>query len=143
VPAAAAGALAGIALIEAGGVLENVRALEGIFLEQMRALMTEVEQVGDARAAGALMALEFVQDRHANRPAQAFQRAVHQACLRRGVLGISQVGKWHFRLQPALTMPTAVFSDSCRRIAEAVREVARNPPTESATTLDGVVEADH
>jgi 4-aminobutyrate aminotransferase-like enzyme len=143
VPAAAAGALAGIELIEAGGVLENVRALERIFHEQMGALRLEVEQVGDERAAGALMALEFVQERRTNRPAQAFQRAVHQACLRRGVLGISQVGKWHYRLQPALTMPAAVFADSCARIAEAVREVARNPPAESATTVEGVVEADH
>ena len=143
VPAAAAGALAGIAIIEAGGVLENARALESIFYEEMLPLKAEVGQVGDVRAAGALMALEFVQDRCANRPAQAFQRAVHQACLRRGVLGISQVGKWHFRLQPALTMPPEVFRDSCGRIAESVREVARNPPAESATTLDGVVAADH
>jgi 4-aminobutyrate aminotransferase/4-aminobutyrate aminotransferase/(S)-3-amino-2-methylpropionate transaminase len=143
VPAAAAGALAGIALIETGSVLENVHALEAIFFEEMGPLRAQVEQVGDVRAAGALMALEFVQDRHANRPAQAFQRAVHQACLRHGVLGISQVGKWHFRLQPALTMTAAVFRDSCRRIAQAVREVAENPPMESATTLDGVVAADH
>ena len=68
---------------------------------------------------------------------------MHQACLRRGVLGISQVGKWHYRLQPALTMTPAVFRDSCRRIQEAVREVARNPPRESASAIDGVVEADH
>jgi len=109
----------------------------------MRPLLREIEQVGDVRAAGALLALEFVQDKRSIRPAQAFQRAVHQACLRRGVLGISQVGKWHFRLQPALTMPPEVFRDSCARIREAVREVARRPPAESATTVDGVVEADH
>ena len=143
VPAAAAGALAGIALIEAGGVLENARALEAAFLEELQPLKDELAQVGDVRAAGALMALEFIQDRAGSRPAQAFQRAVHQACLRRGVLGISQVGKWHYRLQPAVTMPVEVFRDSCRRIADAVREVARKPPAESATTLDGVVEADH
>ena len=143
VPAAAAGALAGTALIEAGGVLENARLLEQIFLEEMRPLQRAVEQVGDARAVGALMALEFVQDKASNRPAQAFQRAVHQACLRRGVLGISQVGKWHYRLQPAITMSAEVFRDSCTRIQEAVHAVARNPPRESASTLDGVVEADH
>jgi 4-aminobutyrate aminotransferase/4-aminobutyrate aminotransferase/(S)-3-amino-2-methylpropionate transaminase len=143
VPAAAAGALAGIELIEAGGVLENARRLERIFLEEMGPLRDQIEQVGDVRACGALMALEFVQDRPSIRPAQAFQRQVHQACLRNGVLGISQVGKWHYRLQPALTMTPAVFRDSCRRIQEAVREVARNPPRESASAIDGVVEADH
>lgn len=143
VPAAAAGALAGIDIIEAGGVLENVRALETVFFEEMRPLAARIEQVGDVRAAGALMALEFVQDRQHNRPAQAFQRAVHQACLRQGVLGISQVGKWHYRLQPALTMPVEVFRDSCRRISLAVEAVAARPPRESASTVDGVVEADH
>jgi 4-aminobutyrate aminotransferase-like enzyme len=143
VPAAAAGALAGIELIEAGGVLENVRELERIFFSRMLPLQKEVVQVGDVRAAGALMALEFVQDKASNRPAQAFQRAVHQACLRRGVLGISQIGKWHYRLQPALTMSPAVFLDSCERIGDAVRAVAKDPPRESATTIDGVVEADH
>jgi 4-aminobutyrate aminotransferase/4-aminobutyrate aminotransferase/(S)-3-amino-2-methylpropionate transaminase len=143
VPAAAAGALAGIELIENGGVLENALALERIFLEEMGALKKEIEQVGDARAAGAFMALEFVQDKRTNRPAQAFQRAVHQACLRRGVLGISQVGKWHYRLQPAITMTPSVFRDSCARIQDAVRAVAKDPPRESATTIDGVVDADH
>lgn len=143
VPAAAAGALAGIELIERGGVLENARKLETIFLEEMAALKRELEQVGDARAAGAFAALEFVQDRASNRPAQAFQRAVHQACLRRGVLGISQVGKWHYRLQPPVTMTPAVFRDSCQRIADAVREVAKDPPRESPTTIDGVVAASH
>jgi 4-aminobutyrate aminotransferase/4-aminobutyrate aminotransferase/(S)-3-amino-2-methylpropionate transaminase len=143
VPAACAGALAGIELIEAGGVLENAMALERIFFEELQPLRREVEQLGDLRAAGALMALEFVQDKASNRPAQAFQRELHQACLRRGVLGISQVGKWHYRLQPALTMTPAVFRDSCARIADAVREVARQPPRESASTVDGVVEADH
>ena len=143
VPAAAAGALAGIELIEAGGVLENARRLEKIFLDEMQPLKKEVEQVGDVRAAGALMAIEFVQDKGSSRPAQEFQRAVHQACLRHGVLGISQVGKWHYRLQPALTMTPEVFRDSCARIREAVREVAKRPPEESATTIDGVVAADH
>jgi 4-aminobutyrate aminotransferase/4-aminobutyrate aminotransferase/(S)-3-amino-2-methylpropionate transaminase len=143
VPAACAGALAGIELIEAGGVLENARTLERIFFDEMRPLASEIEQVGDVRAAGALMALEFVQDRRTLRPAQAFQRSVHQACLRHGVLGISQVGKWHYRLQPALTMTPEVFRDSCARIRAAVQEVARRPPVESASTIDGVVEADH
>ena len=76
-PAACAGALAGIDIIENGGVLENVRELERIFLEEMRPLVEEIEQVGDARAAGALAALEFVQDKATIRPAPAFQVAVY------------------------------------------------------------------
>ncbi|MEO8330181.1 MAG: hypothetical protein ABI586_09265, partial [Candidatus Nanopelagicales bacterium] len=59
---------------------------------------------------------------------------------KRGVLGITQEGKWHYRLQPALTMPPEVFRDSCSRIAEAVEEVAARPPTEGHV-LDIVAQA--
>lgn len=132
-PAACAGALAGIELIEAGGVLENARRLEAVFLEEMRPLTERFQQVGDVRAAGAMAAIEFVQDKLGHAPAPAFQFAVHQAALRRGVLGISQRGKWHLRLQPALTMPETVFRDSCRRLQEAIAEVASHPPAEEAS----------
>jgi len=137
-PAACAGALAGIGIIENEGVLDNVRRLEAIFLERMLPLVDEVEQVGDARAVGALAALEFVQDKATIRPAPAFQVAVHQAAVRRGVLGITQRGKWHLRLQPALTMPPEVFEDSCERLADAVRAVAADPPAERERVLDAV-----
>lgn len=137
-PAACAGAIAGIEMIEDGDVLANVRQLEQIFLAEMRPLVDQVEQVGDVRAVGALAALEFVQDKETIRPAPNFQVAVYQAALRRGVLGITQRGKWHLRLQPALTMPPEVFRDSCRRIKDAVLEVAADPPAESARVLDSV-----
>ncbi|WP_291008453.1 aminotransferase class III-fold pyridoxal phosphate-dependent enzyme [Hydrogenophaga sp.] len=131
VPAACAGALAGIELIEAGGVLENARRLESIFLQEMRPLIGRIEQVGDVRAVGAMAAIEFVRNKQTHEPAPAFQFAVHQAALRRGVLGISQRGKWHHRLQPALTMPESVFRASCRHLHEAVAEVAERPPVEA------------
>ena len=137
-PAACAGALAGIELIQAGGVLENALLLESMFLKTLTPLIGEVEQVGDVRAVGAMAAVEFVADKHTHSPASAFQYAVHHAALRRGVLGISQRGKWHFRLQPALTMSTEVFQFSCDAIADAIREVARNPPVEAARIQDAV-----
>jgi 4-aminobutyrate aminotransferase-like enzyme len=131
-PAAAAAAIEGIRIIQEGGVLENVRELQGIFFEEMEPLKERVEQVGDVRATGALAALEFVQSKETLVPAPAFQYAVYAAALKRGVLGITQHGKWHYRLQPALTMPPVVFRDSCKRIIEAVEEVAANPPTETS-----------
>ncbi len=140
-PAACAGALAGIGLIEAGGVLENARALERIFLETLGPLKDEIEQVGDVRAVGAMAAVEFVVDKGSNQPAPAFQLAVHHACLRRGVLGITQRGKWHWRMQPALTMPAPVFRHSCEALCEAIREVAAQPPVERATIQDAVAVA--
>lgn len=140
VPAAAAAAAEGIRMIQQGGVLENVRELERIFFEEMNPLKDRIEQVGDVRASGALAALEFVQDKETIRPAPRFQYAVYEAALKRGVLAITQEGKWHYRLQPALTMPPEVFRDSCGRIAEAVEEVAAQPPKEGHV-LDIVAEA--
>jgi len=140
VPAAAAAAAEGIRIIREGGVLENVMELERIFFEEMNPLKERVEQVGDVRASGALAALEFVRDKATIAPAPRFQYAVYQAALKRGVLGITQEGKWHYRLQPALTMPPSVFRDSCQRIAEAVEEVAANPPKEGHV-LDIVAES--
>lgn len=140
VPAAAAAAAEGIRIIQDGGVLENVRQLEQIFIESMTPLIDRFGQVGDVRASGALAAIEFVRDKETIRPAPRFQYAVYQAALRRGVLAITQEGKWHYRLQPALTMPVDVFQDSCDRIADAVAEVASDPPTES-NVLDIITEA--
>ncbi len=137
-PAACAGAQAGIARILAGGVLENALELERIFHEVLAPLRVAVAQVGDVRAVGAMAAVEFVTDKASLRPAPALQYAVHHACLRRGVLGISQRGKWHYRLQPALTMPPAVFRHSCELIADAIHDVVQHPPTERSDVQDAV-----
>jgi 4-aminobutyrate aminotransferase/4-aminobutyrate aminotransferase/(S)-3-amino-2-methylpropionate transaminase len=52
------------------------------------------------------------------------------------VLGITQWGKWVYRLQPALTMSPELFEWSCNAIADAIREVAADPPEEPASLLD-------
>ena len=135
-PAAAAGALASLDAIIAGDVLANVREIEAIALAELGPLVDRYEQVGDVRAAGALIGIEFVKDKATIAPAPAFHRAVHQAALRRGVLAITQWGKWVYRLQPALNMPPELFRWSCRAIADAVAEVASDPPAEPASILD-------
>lgn len=135
-PAAAAGALASIESILRDGILNNVHDLEAIAFEEFGSLVEQHEQVGDIRAAGALIGIEFVKDKASIAPAPAFHRAVHQACLRRGVLGITQWGKWVYRLQPALNMPLDLFRWSCRAISDAVDEVAKNPPPEPDSLLE-------
>ena len=135
-PAAAAGALASIDGILAGGVLDNVQGMEAIALEEFGSLVERHEQVGDIRAAGALIGIEFVKDKASIAPAPVFHRAVHQACLQRGVLGITQWGKWVYRLQPALNMPLDLFRWSCRAISDAVDEVAKDPPAEPDSLLE-------
>ena len=135
-PAAAAGALASIDAILDENVLANVAEIERITFEELGPLVQRVQQVGDVRAAGALIGVEFVQDKETIRPAIAFHRAVHQAVLKRGVLGITQWGKWVYRMQPSLTMPPEVFRWSCRALVDAIEEVAADPPAEPENLLE-------
>jgi 4-aminobutyrate aminotransferase-like enzyme len=127
-PAACAGALAGLDLLAHGGVLDNVKALDAVAREELVPLVDRFEQVGDVRPLGAWVAVEFVTDKQTIRPASAFQAAVHQAVLRRGVLAISEDNKPVYRMQPALTMPPELFRWSCRQLADAIEEVAATPP---------------
>ena len=134
-PAAAAGALASIEGILEENVLANVAEIERVALEELTPLIGRVPQVGDVRAAGALIGVEFVQDPETIAPAPAFHREVHLAALRRGLLGITQWGKWIYRMQPALNMPIDLFRWSCQTLADAIEEVAADPPSEPAHLL--------
>ncbi|MGB7805429.1 MAG: aminotransferase class III-fold pyridoxal phosphate-dependent enzyme [Actinomycetota bacterium] len=135
-PAAAAGALANIDAILDSGALDTPMRLEAIALEELAPAVERHAQVGEVRAAGAFVGIEFVQDAETLRPAPAFHREVHLAAVRRGILGITQWGKWIYRLQPAIDMPEDLFRWSCRQIVDAIDEVAADPPAESASLLD-------
>ena len=135
-PAAAAGALANIDAILDSGALDNAMRLEAIALEELAPAVERHAQVGEVRAAGAFVGIEFVQDAETLRPAPAFHREVNLAAVRRGILGITQWGKWIYRLQPAIDMPEDLFRWSCRQIVDAIDEVAADPPAESASLLD-------
>jgi 4-aminobutyrate aminotransferase-like enzyme len=129
-PAACVGALENIEAILRDDVLANVQEMERVALEVLGPLVDRYEQVGDVRAAGGLIGVEFVTDMETIMPAPAFQLAVHHAALRRGVLGITQEGKWVYRLQPALNQPIELFRWSCEQVAEAIDEVSAAPPAE-------------
>lgn len=129
-PAACAGALANIDAILDEHALDNARVLGEIAREELGPLVERHAQVGDVRVIGAWVGVEFVTDKTTISPAPAFHAAVHQAVLRRGVLGITQWGKWVYRLQPAINMPPELFRWSCRQLAEAIAEVAGDPPPE-------------
>lgn len=135
-PAAAAGALAHIEVLNGGDIFRNVLELERIVFEELTPLVNRIPQVGDVRASGALVGVEFVQDKETIRPAPNFHRRVHQAAVRRGVLGITQWGKWVYRFQPPLNMPPDLFRWSCRTLIEAVEEVALDPPPEPGLLIE-------
>ena len=93
-------------------------------------------QVGDVRMMGAFIGIEFVTDSESIRPAPEFHRVVHRESLNRGVLGVTQLGKWVYRMQPALNMPLDLFEWACQTVADVIREVAAAPPAEPPSLLD-------
>ncbi len=137
-PAACAGASAGIDLLTNGDTLAHVAKIEEIARRVLTPLVTEVPQVGDVRMLGAFIGIEFVTDIESIRPAPEFHRAVHQESVRRGVLGVTQLGKWVYRMQPALNIPLDLFEWACETVADVIRDVSANPPTEPASVLDRV-----
>jgi len=137
-PAACAGASAGIDILTNGETLANVARIEEVSRRILTPLVDELDQVGDVRMMGAFIGIEFVTDSTSIRPAPEFHREVHQECVRRGVLGVTQFGKWVFRLQPPLTMPIDLYEWACQTVADVIRDVAANPPVEPTSILDRV-----
>ena len=54
------------------------------------------------------------------------------------MLGVTQFGKWVYRMQPALNMPLDLFEWCCETVADVIRDVAADPPTEPPSILDRV-----
>jgi 4-aminobutyrate aminotransferase-like enzyme len=138
-PAACAGAVAGIEMLNDGDTLAHVARIEDVARRILTPLVDDVSQVGDVRMLGALIGIEFVTDPVSIRPAPEFHRIVHQESIRRGVLGVTQLGKWVYRLQPALNMPLDLFEWSCEQVADVIREVAADPPPEADSILDRAI----
>ena len=138
-PAACAGAIAGIELLNDGDTLANVARIEETASRIFTPLVDKVPQVGDVRMLGALIGIEFVTDPRSIRPAPEFHRTVHQESIKRGVLGVTQLGKWVYRLQPALNMPLDLFEWSCETVADVIRDVAADPPAEADSLLDRTI----
>src|SRR5205814_10504056 len=67
------------------------------------------EIVGHARVKGLYIAVEFVSERERKTRAVELARAVHFACLERGIVDIYDRGQNVVRWQPALTMPPDMF----------------------------------
>ena len=117
-PAACAGALAGLDLLDAA--LANVKELDRIAREELVPLTETYDRVGDVRPLGAWVALEFVTDRESGEPDCELAWAVHREALSRGVLAICEDTKPLYRMQPALTMDPELFRWSCQQVAAAV-----------------------
>jgi 4-aminobutyrate aminotransferase-like enzyme len=106
-PAACAAALATLDVFEREPVLANVRALEEVGLDGMQHLAAKYPAIGDVRAAGCFMAIEFVTDHETKERDLALQERVAHGCVQRGLL--IDPSTTSLNIQPSLTMPVDVM----------------------------------
>jgi 4-aminobutyrate aminotransferase-like enzyme len=120
-PAACAAALATLDVFEGGEpVLENVRALEAAGLAGLRDLEAKYNAIGDVRAVGCFMAVEFVKDRETKERDLELQEQVARGCIRRGLL--VDPSTTSLNIQPSLTMPVEVMDTVLDILGAAVAE---------------------
>jgi 4-aminobutyrate aminotransferase-like enzyme len=124
-PAACAAALATLDVFEAEPVLENVMALEAAGLEGLRALADRYEAIGDVRATGCFMAVEFVKNRGTKERDLDLQERVAWGCVRRGLL--LDPSTTSLNIQPSLTMPVEEMDTVLRILDEAIAEALAAP----------------
>ena len=119
-PAACAAALETLDVFEREPVLENVRVLEAAGLRALEALMDRYPAIGDVRAVGCFLAVEFVKDRATKERDLELQERVAWGCLRRGLL--VDPSTTSLNLQPSLTMPVEVMDTAMAILDEAIAE---------------------
>ncbi len=119
-PAACAAALKTLDVFEAEPVLGNVMALEAAGLEGLEGLRERYRSIGDVRAVGCFMAIEFVKDRETKERDLDLQERVADACVRRGLL--IDPSTTSLNIQPSLTMPVEVMDTVLSILDEAIAE---------------------
>lgn len=121
-PAACAGALVGLKLLEKG--VANAKKIEKQTHKQLKYLEEDYEFVGKVRAVGAEIAIEFIHDNTSDyTPWPEMQTAFHQEALQLGVAGISESSKSCYRLQPELTMDLELYTYGLTQLEKAIVKV--------------------
>jgi 4-aminobutyrate aminotransferase-like enzyme len=125
-PAACAAALATIDFYEREPVLENVRELEQVATGRLSELAQRHESIGDVRAVGCFMAIEFVRDRATKERATELQHSVAAQMCSRGVIADSSTTT--LNLQPSLVMPAAALERALEVVAESIEAALAESP---------------
>src|SRR4029079_7386200 len=131
-PAACAAALATPDVFEQEPLLENVRALGAGALERLRELAQKYSAIGDVRAVGCFMAVEFVNDRETKERDLELQERVAHGCIQRGLL--IDPSTTSLNIQPSLTMPVDVMRTVIDILDEAIGEAMGSGWCSTATS---------
>ena len=123
-PVACAAALAAIEAIEADGLVERARRIEGVVKARLDKLAVDHPSIGDVRGRGAMIAAEIVRP-GTTEPDAALASAVSAACHRRGLVTLT-CGTFGnvLRLLPALVISDELLDEGLRLLEEAFAEQA-------------------
>ena len=117
-PASCAAALETLAIFEREPVLEHVRELERVGATRLAELRKRFEPIGDVRAVGCFMAIEFVRDRETKERDIELQDAVAAQACRRGLLADSSTAS--LNVQPSLVMPADALERAFDILGESI-----------------------
>ncbi len=117
-PASCAAALETLAIFEREPVLENVRELERLGAARLAELQERFDPIGDVRAVGCFMAIEFVRDRETKERDIELQDAVAAQACRRGLLADSSSAS--LNVQPSLVMPADALERAFEILGESI-----------------------
>jgi 4-aminobutyrate aminotransferase-like enzyme len=121
-PASCAAALATLDLYAREPVLEHVRELEALARHRLGVLADRFERIGDVRAVGCFLAIEFVADRRTKERATELQHAVAAEACRRGVIADSSTTS--LNLQPSLVMPAPALERALEIVGDSIAALA-------------------
>jgi 4-aminobutyrate aminotransferase/(S)-3-amino-2-methylpropionate transaminase len=123
-PIACAASLEAIEVIKEN--LKNADKIGEIMEKRCREIMDNIEYVGDVRALGAMVAVEFVKDRRSKEPYKDLSASIISSAARKGLL-LMKAGVYDnvIRFLPPVTTPPEVVERAMDIFEESVRECSR------------------
>jgi 4-aminobutyrate aminotransferase len=124
-PVTARAALTTIEIIEAEGLVENVRVVGQRALGRFEEMKCRHPIIGDVRGRGFLIGIELVRDRAGKEPASDVAEAVLYRCLDRGLSFKTTMGNV-LTLTPPLITTAAQMDDALTILEAAISEAERD-----------------
>jgi 4-aminobutyrate aminotransferase/(S)-3-amino-2-methylpropionate transaminase len=123
-PVCCAAALAAIAEVEGGGLIERAQRIGEIFAQRLRPLLDDVAAVGDVRVIGGMAAVELVSDRGRKTPDPAAASKVLGRCHSEGVIML-KAGTFDniVRILPPLVIGEDLLNEGLEIFEKALRSL--------------------
>jgi len=118
-PLACRAAIATLDLLEES-LIDNAAKTGAVLQSMLRSEVGDIEQVGDIRGLGLMIAIDFVKDRASKEHDNALRGRVEMECYKRGLLVIG-CGESSIRMCPSLTVNEEECAVAVRIFGEAVR----------------------